>query len=177
MKMIVAVDDGWGIGYRNGLLVRIPEDMRYFRKLTMGNVVVMGRKTFDSLPNKQPLKGRRNIVLSRSKIDGVDCCNSVKELLSELKDESRDVFVIGGGEIYKLLFPYCDYAYVTKISGRYPCDTWVENLDKNGSWIKVSESFGGAYNGVEYCGVYSGVEYCFTEYKRKLQLFSRSKDD
>ena len=67
MNLIVAVDDKWGIGYQNELLVRIPADQRFFRETTTGNVVIMGRKTLESFPGKQPLKNRTNIVITKKK--------------------------------------------------------------------------------------------------------------
>ena len=64
MNIIVAVDEKWGIGYKNELLVRIPADQRFFRETTTGNVVIMGRKTLESFPGGQPLKNRTNIVIT-----------------------------------------------------------------------------------------------------------------
>jgi len=83
MKAIVAVDSNWGIGYKGNLLQRIPEDMRFFRQMTLNKVVVMGRKTFESLPGKEPLKDRVNIILSKSENiekDGIIICRSVDGL-------------------------------------------------------------------------------------------------
>ena len=83
MKIIVSVDLNWGIGSEGELLKRIPEDMKRFRKITTGNVIVMGRKTFESLPNQKPLGKRVNIVLSRDenfKDERITICSSVKDI-------------------------------------------------------------------------------------------------
>jgi len=154
MKAIAAVDLNWGIGYRGNLLERIPEDMKFFKKATIGKVVVMGRKTFESLPGKKPLKDRVNIVLTtKGKFDddGVKVCSSLDELLCELKQYSEDdVFVIGGESVYSLLLPYCSEAYITKIENSYEADTYFKNLDEDDSWELTSESGTKDYNGIKF---------------------------
>lgn len=127
MKIIVAVDKEWNIGYKNDLLFNIPEDMKFFRTTTLNKVVVMGRKTLESFPNSKPLKNRINIVLSRSdmKVDGAEFVKNVSELLETLREyDPDDVYVIGGSSIYELLMPYCDTAIITHI------DTVAEKADK-----------------------------------------------
>ena len=135
MKLIAAVDKNWGIGRNNRLLVNIPEDMQLFRQETNGKVVIMGRKTFESLKEKSPLYGRKNIVLTTNKsydAKGAVVCSSVEEVLDAVKDyDDNDIYVIGGGEIYKEFLPYCDVAHITKIDYKYDADTYLENLDKN----------------------------------------------
>jgi len=88
MKAIAAVDLNWGIGYRGNLLERIPEDMKFFKQMTIGKVVIMGRKTFESLPGKEPLKDRVNIVLSKNEGFNnrkVTICRTLDELFCELE--------------------------------------------------------------------------------------------
>jgi dihydrofolate reductase len=144
MKAIVSVDLNWGIGYKGNLLQRIPEDMKNFRKLTLGKIVIMGRETFESLPGKEPLKDRINIVLSKSgNVDNenVILCRSLEELLCELeKYKTDDIFVIGGEAVYSQLLPFCDELYVTKIENRYTADKYFPDLDKIEEWKLVSES-------------------------------------
>lgn len=161
MKLIVAVDNEWNIGYKNDLLFHIPEDMKFFRQTTLDKVVVMGRKTLESFPDSKPLKNRVNIVLSRSDIsvDGAVFVKSVYELLETLKQyNTDDVYVIGGAEIYSLLLPYCDTALITRI------DTVAEKADKkfpklgDSEWQIVSES------DIKEHGEY---KFRFCEYKRK----------
>ena len=104
IRAIVAVDKKWGIGKKNDLLFRLPLDMKFFKEKTIGNVVVMGRETFESLSGKNPLKDRVNIVLTRSESfndDRLIICNSIDEVLNELqKYENDKIFIIGGELIY-----------------------------------------------------------------------------
>lgn len=154
MKAIVAVDLNWGIGYRGNLLQRIPEDMKFFKQMTLGKVVIMGRETFESLPGKEPLKDRINIVLSKNKSfknEKVIICRSLDELFHELaKCNSDDVFVIGGESIYAQLLPYCTEAYVTKIEKTYDADKYFINLDKDETWELVSTSELQTYQDLQY---------------------------
>lgn len=97
MKIIVAVDLNWGIGCDGKLLQHIPEDMKFFKEKTIGNVVVMGRETFESLPGKNPLKDRVNIVLSRDrsfKDDRLIICNSIEDTLKELQKYENSLSLI-----------------------------------------------------------------------------------
>lgn len=154
MKAIVAVDLNWGIGYKGNLLERIPEDMKLFKEMTLGKVVVMGRETFESFPGKEPLKDRINIVLSRNQHfnnDKVIICRSLDELFHELKKyRTDDIFVIGGEAVYKQLLPYCSEAYVTKIENTYTADRFFVNLDKEDGWKLVSESELKTYKNVNF---------------------------
>ena len=113
MNIIAAVDSNWAIGYRNDLLVRIPNDQKWFQKVTTGKVVVMGRKTLESFPNGIPLKNRTNIVLTNDrslKVKDATVVYSVDELLKELeKYKSEDVYVIGGEAVYEQLLPLLRY--------------------------------------------------------------------
>ena len=144
MKLIAAVDNNWAIGYKDKLLVHIPEDMKNFRNLTMENVVVLGRKTLAGFPNGMPLQGRTNIILStREDFKAKDAiiAHSEEELLEILKDyDSDSVFIIGGGTVYKMLEPYCDTAYITKIDYSYQADTYFPNLDEKDNWELESTS-------------------------------------
>lgn len=152
MKIIVAVDQNWGIGYKGELLQRIPEDMKFFKQMTMGHVVIMGRGTFESLPGKEPLKNRVNIILSKIlNDDRVVVCRSLDELFQELvKYHPDDLYVIGGEAVYDLLLPYCAEAYITKIKNTYPADKYFRNMDEDEAWKVESESDRQNYNGVEY---------------------------
>lgn len=142
MNLIVAVDENWGIGKDGDLLEKISEDLKYFKQKTTGKTVVMGRVTFDSLPNRKPLPNRKNIVLSRSKeinAEGITLCGSIEELLKEIEsEESNNIFVMGGAKIYELLLPYCKKAYITKIYKKYEADRHFKNLDEESSW-KIKE--------------------------------------
>lgn len=155
MRAIVAVDQNWGIGYQGNLLQRIPEDMRFFKDMTVNKVVVMGRETFDSLPGKEPLKDRTNIVLSRNKDfenPKVTICRSLEDLFKELDKQQNPehVVVIGGESIYRQLLPFCVEAYVTKIEKTYLADKYFVNLDQDQDWVQVSTSEAKTYQDIEF---------------------------
>ena len=154
MKAIVAVDLDWGIGYKGNLLEKIPEDMKYFKQTTLGKIVVMGRETFESLPGKEPLKDRINIVLSANGYfddNRLIICRSLNELFRELEKYSEsDVFVIGGESVYTQLLPYCTEVYVTKIEKKYKADKHFCNLDKIETWKQVSQSEVKISNDIKY---------------------------
>lgn len=135
LELIAAVDDAGGIGRAGHLLTDCPEDMAHFRRITMGSIVVMGRRTMESLPGRRPLVGRANIVLSRTmqKIDGFYAAADILalwHLLGRLTaEEARPIFVIGGAACYRLLLPYVWRAYVTRLSGSYDADAFFPSLD------------------------------------------------
>ena len=154
MKLIVAVDKNWGIGNKGDLLVSIPEDMKFFRQTTTGNVIIMGKKTLLSFPNGKPLKNRENIVITHNPEnsgEGATFVGSVEEALEEVKKYNTDnVYVIGGGSIYEQMLPYCDTAYVTYMDYAYEADTYFPNLDKMDDWKIVEESEEQTYFNIEY---------------------------
>ena len=116
MNMIAAVDSNWAIGYQGNLLVRIPLDQQFFREMTTGKVIVMGRKTLATFPNGMPLANRINVVLSKNKrfkVKGAVCLHSLEEALEYLKQfNSEDIFIVGGESIYKQFLPYCDTVHL-----------------------------------------------------------------
>lgn len=143
MKAILHADKEWGIGKSNGLMFRIPADMKFFRETTTGNVVVMGSNTLKSFPGGNPLKNRTNIVLypEGQKRDDCTVVHSLDELFAEIKKYDTDkVFVIGGAMMYKTLLPYCSEVLVTKVDAVGGADTYFENLDRNPSFELVYES-------------------------------------
>lgn len=162
MQFIAAVDNNWAIGFQNSLLVRIPRDQQMFREMTEGKVIVVGRKTFESFPQKQPLKNRVNIILSRDqkyKVKGAEVAHSMDELLEALKNyDRRDVFVAGGAGVYEQLLPYCDTAHITKIDYTYQADAYCPRLDTMADWHCTAESEEQTY---------FDIEYYFQKYERK----------
>lgn len=159
MKAIVAVDLNWGIGYKGNLLVKIPGDMKFFKEMTLGKVVIMGRETFESLPGKEPLKDRKNIILSRKEGYGdvrITICHSVDDIFNKLKEyQTEDVFVIGGESVYKQLLPFCTEAYITKIEHKYTADKFFTDLDKDEAWELVS---------ISDLHTHKDINYRFTKY-------------
>ena len=165
MNLIVAVDKNWAIGYQNDLLVSIPADKKFFRQETTGKAIIMGRKTLESFPNGQPLKNRTNIVITRKKdyqCKDAIVVHSVEEALEAVKDvKSEDIYVIGGGEIYKQMLPYCDLAHVTKIDYAYQADTYFPNLDELEDW---------ELTGISEEQTYYDLVYEFCRYERKSKM-------
>lgn len=159
---IVAVDGNNGIGFNGELLERIPEDMRRFKELTKGEVVIMGRKTWDSLP-VQPLPERDNLIISSTlrfaqMKDGYPVgafpIETLEATLAFAKCEyvkpHKDFFIIGGGSIYEQLLPYCDTVYMTRINITHEnVDTYFPPLDP-AEWSLTEWSDWREYNGIPY---------------------------
>lgn len=163
MNIIANVDKNWAIGFKNSLLVTIPADMRFFREITTGKVVVMGRKTLESFPGGQPLKNRVNIVITSNKnyaVKGAVVVHSVEEALEYTKQyKSEDIFVIGGETIYKQMLPYCNIAHITKTDFTYEADAYFPNLEQIEGWNLTEESEEQTYY---------DLEYRFCKYENKL---------
>ena len=168
MKLIVAVDREWGIGYRGELLATVKEDLAHFRELTVGKTIVYGSSTLRTFPYGRPLKNRINLILSTNpnfKPEGAVVLHSVEELITyEKSHPEEDIVVVGGASVYKQLLPYCETAYVTRFDASFEKDAYFPNLDENPSWqfISVSET--------HYSNCATDTEdrmpYCFTEYRR-----------
>lgn len=139
MNLIVAVSLDYAIGKDNKLLFRLPTDMAFFKEKTMGKTVVMGEKTYLSLP-KRPLLNRINIVLSDNPnfvAEGAIVVHTLDDLFKELKKyRSEDIFVCGGASIYNLLMNYCDTAYVTKVEKIVDADTYINDIEEHGFVLK-----------------------------------------
>lgn len=164
MKAILHVDRQWGIGKSNGLMFKIPEDMKFFRETTTGKVVVMGSNTLKSFPGGNPLKNRTNIVLFPGGEKRGDCTvvGSLDELFSELKKyPDDDIYVIGGAMMYKTLLSYCSEVLVTKVDAVGGADAFFENLDENPNFVLAYES---------PVTVTNGYEIKFTTYKNLKPL-------
>lgn len=162
ISAIVAVDENYGIGYKNELLCHINEDLKNFKKLTTNNMVVMGKKTWDSLP-KKPLPNRINVVVTNS-VDTISLIDGViyvkldvlKRYLGDWED--HNIFVIGGGQIYKELLPYCNYVHLTRIHKAFEnVDTYFPEL-KESEWTLLEE---------EPIKKQDDIKYQFCIYKRR----------
>ena len=163
ISAIVAVDENFGIGFNGDLLEHIPEDLKHFKELTSGHNVVMGRKTWDSLP-KKPLPNRHNLVITKDP--------SIYELTNEvwfytlrqievlmLKNKNVNYFIIGGGQIYEKLLPICDKVYLTKIMVSHEnVDTYFPNIELMDNWKCIEQSEIKQYNDISYqFKTYSGI--------------------
>lgn len=131
-KMIAAVDDEWGIGKNGGLIRHSAEDMARFKEKTEGSLVIMGRKTYESLPERKPLPKRRNLILSRHALhcdEHFDKANSIADVfhiaaLERADFGDIDLWVIGGAEIYRALMPYTEEIHLTHFAGTHGADTF-----------------------------------------------------
>ena len=154
MNMIVCVSRNWGIGKDNQLLFHIPDDLKQFRALTTGKVVVKGHKTLKSLPGGPPLPNRPNLVLSRDphlSVEGAIVCNSVQDVLIEVSGMPHsDVFIIGGGAIYKSFLPYCRRALITRVDAAPEADAFFPDLLEHPQWKIRQESDFMEYEGLSY---------------------------
>ena len=154
MRMIVAVDNRWGIGKNGDLLLSIPEDMQYYRATTRGKAVVMGYTTLLSLPGSKPAPARLNLVLADIpglRVPGAVVCGSMEQLLALIGGfESDEVFNVGGGSMYRQLLPYCHAAHITKMRFDGAADTYITNLDELPEWHVESESDLMDYDGMKF---------------------------
>ena len=140
LSIIVALGENNETGYRNNLLWRLPADLRRFKELTVGHPVVMGRKTFESLPNG-PLPDRANVVLSRNPNFSHENClvfSSLADALIKLSGE-KEVYIIGGSQVYRQALPYADKLYVTRVHASFPeADAFFPNIIWI-DWKKINE--------------------------------------
>lgn len=143
LSIIVAISENNVIGNEGEIPWHIPEDLKRFKKLTMGHPVIMGRKTFDLIPSKfKPLSGRTNIVVTRNlefEYEGVIICRSIHETLR--KAGAREIgglsYVAGGGEIYRQFLPLADRMEITKVKGYYKGDSYFPTVN----WSQWEETF------------------------------------
>jgi dihydrofolate reductase len=144
MNVIVAVNSDWGISYKGEQTAVIPEDRRYFREITDGGIVIMGRKTFESIG--KPLPNRKNIVLTNNlnyKAKGVIIVHNMDQALSKIPNNSfHKVYIIGGAEVYNMFLPLCSHVYVTRFFVFDESDRYFPNLDQSPEWelIHVGET-------------------------------------
>ena len=138
ISLIVAKSKNNVIGNKGRIPWYIPNDLKRFKKLTTDKVVIMGRKTFDSLPEEyKPLPNRINIILSKDESYQPSCCMVLNDLKKALRKAGSDkeVFIIGGGEIYKEGLKYADKVYVTEVDGEFEGDTYFPTLNR--TWKEV----------------------------------------
>jgi len=139
IALIVIVDENNGIGKNNKLLCHLPADLKRFKELTTGHSIIMGRKTFESLPNG-PLPNRRNIVITKNinfDANGCQVVHSVEQTLDMIKNESK-VFVIGGEQIYNEFIDTADILYITKIKHVFEADAFFPKIDFN-KWQLIEQ--------------------------------------
>ena len=160
IKLICAISKNNVIGSENKLPWNLSEDLKRFKKLTSHNLIVMGRKTFDSIG--RPLPNRKNIVLSNNlnlEIDGVEVFNSPDEVISLYKEipEKKDMYIIGGTFVYKLFLEYCDHLYITYVDKNFEGDAFFPKIDWK-AWNLTREE--------EKYDENEKLKYFFRDYKR-----------
>ena len=142
ISLIAAVAQNRALGKDGQLLWHLPEDMRYFRETTRGKPVIMGRKTWDSLPDAfRPLPGRHNIVISRNPAydaDGATLVGSLEEAVRLTQDDA-EVFVIGGAEIYRQALPLAQRLYLTEVARDFDADAFFPEFSAS-DWTEISRS-------------------------------------
>ncbi|WP_315079669.1 dihydrofolate reductase [uncultured Clostridium sp.] len=132
LSIIVAIAKNNVIGSDNKLIWHISEDLKRFKEITSGKTIIMGRKTFDSLPGVLP--NRKHVILTRDKnfkvnSECVEIIYDFDELLNKYSDSDDEVFIIGGGEIYKQLLSHCNKLYLTKINKDFDGDTYFPQIN------------------------------------------------
>ncbi|MEC7851219.1 MAG: dihydrofolate reductase [Bacteroidota bacterium] len=142
ISLIVAVTKNMVIGKDNKLAWHLPDDMNYFSNMTKGHSIIMGRKNWESIPEKyRPLPGRKNIVVTRNKgfqDNGATVVNSIEKAIEVSRaSEDEEIFIIGGGEIYKLGFKYVDKLYITEIYAEVDGNTYFPEWNKK-DWKEIS---------------------------------------
>ncbi|SFE68977.1 dihydrofolate reductase [Thermophagus xiamenensis] len=161
LSLIVVVDENNGIGINGTQPAYIRDDLKRFKELTVGNTIVMGRKTFQALP-KGALPNRRNVVLTRQQHFIADKCeiiHSPDELYNLCAPEEK-VFVIGGGDIYRLFLSKANYIYLTLIHYRFEeIDTWFPKISEELWRIEIREG--------PFTDVKSGFSYSYINYIRR----------
>lgn len=160
ITIIVVVDSNNAIGYRNNLLAHLPGDLKRFKKITTGHCVIMGKKTWESLP-KKPLAGRKNIVLTDNELDCFDCAETARSIDEALNycDGGREVFVIGGGSVYRQFMPMADRLLVTHIHREFRADTFFPFIDP-GVWYVAEEE-------EHITDDKEGISFTYTTYLRR----------
>lgn len=160
LALIAAVPRNRAIGKDNALLWHEPQDQRHFRRVTMGCPVIMGRRTWDSLPERfRPLPGRRNIVLTRSphwRADGAEPAASLSDALARVATATR-VFVIGGADLYAQALPRADELVLTEIDADFAGDVYFPDVPRT-DFVETSRE---AHVSAD------GVHYAFVHYRRR----------
>lgn len=161
ISIIVAVAENYAIGKKGDLLCHMPADLKHFKTITSGNTVMMGERTFLSLP-KHPLPNRRNIVLTDVKgktFEGAETVYSLDEMVAQVNPE-EEAFVIGGGMVYRQMMERADKLYITHIHHSWPdADTFFPEIDPK-VWKQLSAERHSADENNPY-------DYTFAEYGRR----------
>ncbi|MCQ6275156.1 dihydrofolate reductase [Bacillus sp. V3B] len=160
ISYIVAMDKNRVIGKNNQLPWYLPADLQFFKRVTMGHPIIMGRKTYESIG--KPLPGRENIIVTRNqeyKVEGCTVIHSVEELTKFTEEKQEEVFVIGGAELFQVTFPNVDRLYITMIEHEFEGDTFFPEFNET-DWNLISTEKGPKDEKNPY-------DYSFNIYERK----------
>lgn len=141
ISIIAAISKNNAIGKNNELLWNIPLDMKHFKETTTGHTVIMGKKTFESIGRLLP--NRKNIIITHDlnyKFEGAEIYNSLTDVINKYKNSEEEVFVIGGGEIYKQALKDASTLYITHVEKEFPGDIFFPEISKN-IWEEKNVSF------------------------------------
>ena len=143
LSMIVTVDRNWAISNEHKPLITIPDDMKFIRDTTYGQVIIAGRHTFEYSFNGKVLPNRTMIIVSKDpdyKAEGVTVVHSSVEALLAAEKYNKNIYILGGKKLYKDILSECELVYVTYVDYSYSADAWFPNLDKKPEWVLVDES-------------------------------------
>ena len=143
LSMIVTVDRNWAISNKHKPLITIPDDVKFVRDTTYGQVVIMGRHTFENYFNSKPLPNRTTVIVSKDQdytVQGALVAHSSTQAMLSAEKFSKDIYVLGGKKLYNDLLPLCDEVHVTYVDFTYSADSFFPNLDKKPEWVMVDES-------------------------------------
>jgi len=160
ISIIVAIAENFAIGLRNELLWHLPDDLKRFKKLTTGHTVIMGKRTFESLPNR-PLPNRRNLVITDIPGELIPSCEmaySIEDAIAKTESESEN-FVIGGGSIYRQFLPFADKLYITWVHKSFEADTFFPKIELS-EWELLEKTE------IPF-QIETGFAYSYCIYKRK----------
>ena len=160
--LLASADAAGGIGKGNALLVRIPEDMRHFREHTVGQTIIVGRKTLESFKNGQPLPNRTNVVLSAIpgyQMEGATVVRNLQELFECLNGVHGRIYVCGGESVYRALVGFCGRAVITRFDASYDADAFLPDISRETGWPCLDEG--------EWKTSENGIRYRIQEYERQ----------
>ena len=143
LRMIVTVDRNWAVSNAHKPLITIPDDIKYIKDTTYGQVVLMGRHTFENYFNSKPLPNRTTIIVTKEEgytVNGAVVVQSSTQAMLAAEKYNRDIYILGGKRLYNDLLPLCDEVQVTSVDYAYAADSWFPNLDKKPEWVLVDES-------------------------------------
>ena len=164
LSMIVTADRNWAISKEHKPLITIPDDVKFVRDTTYGNVIILGRHTFEFSFGGKPLPNRTTIIVAKDdgySVNGAIVVHDTAHALEKAQSFKRDIYVLGGKRLYTELLDQCDEVLVTSVEYVYSADSWFPNLDKKPEWVMVDSSEEQTH---------FDVVYYFKKYKKRKDL-------